>query len=63
MARATFILDVVTRSLANPEEVSRRQVDQYSHEGRAWLAKHCWWAMHEGYSVTTSPADRPLGEG
>lgn len=37
------------------ELLSVREIDYYSYEARKWLAKHCWWAMHQGYSVTTYP--------
>jgi hypothetical protein len=50
-----MIIEVVTRSIANPDDVSRRQFDMYDHAGRTWMAKHSWWAAHAGYSVTTSP--------
>ena len=50
-----MMIEVVTRSIANPDDVSRRQFDLYDYAGRTWMAKHAWWAAHAGYSVTTSP--------
>lgn len=50
-------VDVVTRSIDNPEEVNRRQIDYSKHDARVWLSKHCMWAMCNRHSVTTSPAE------
>lgn len=27
----------------------------YSHDSRKWLARHSWWALHNGRAVTTYP--------
>ena len=59
MTHIPKMIDVVTRSVGNPDDVSRRQFDLYDQRGRAWMAKHSWWAAHHGYSVTTSPAAVP----
>ena len=52
-----LVIEVVTRSISDPDYVTRKQINFLSRADRAWLAKHCWWAMHEGYSVTTAPVD------
>ena len=31
-------------------------IDHGDFHDRKWLAKHCWWAMRNGRTVTTYPA-------
>jgi len=40
----------------NGKQVGFRLVDLYHYGTQAWLAKHHWWAMHEGHLVETCRA-------
>ncbi len=35
-------------------------IDHDEHLSRVWLGKHCFWAMRNGRTVTTSPTTAPL---
>lgn len=54
----SFFVDVVTRSVDNPDEPPRRDRINYASErARIWLAKHSMWALNTGHSVLTAPAE------
>lgn len=37
--------------------IERRIIDYSVYENREWLAKHCVWAFHNGYSILTYKTD------
>lgn len=55
---APLFVIVVTRSIVDPDEPPRRdKINFHSDRARQWLAKHSWWSLHNGYSITTAPDD------
>lgn len=50
-----MFIEVITTERNNPNKILQRQtINYYRAQSRAWLAKHCWWAMHEGLAVHTA---------
>lgn len=50
-----FLVVVETWRDSNWRE-SVRTIDHNKHEERIWLAKHCFWALHNDRAVVTYPA-------
>lgn len=48
-------IKVETRAAGSDQVESSKELNQYDRDDRVWLARHCWWAMHNGRSVTTYP--------
>lgn len=46
-----LIVRVVTTQGGVTEDI--REINFYDYKSRQWLAKHCWWAMHNNRAVTT----------
>lgn len=46
---------VVTTNLADQSQSTERIIDHDVREDRVWLGKHCFWAMRNGYEVSTRP--------
>jgi hypothetical protein len=58
MANNKLEIEVVTRSLADPDQVTRKTINYNNPGDRGWLAKHSLWGLANGFSVTITPVNR-----
>ncbi|OYV41145.1 MAG: hypothetical protein B7Z80_02715 [Rhodospirillales bacterium 20-64-7] len=58
----TLYMSVKTFDGKTGKDIGERIVDLYHFGTRAWLAKHTWWAMHNGHSLQVDMAtDEEIG--
>jgi hypothetical protein len=58
MAHIALPVEVVTRSIANPDKVpKRRRIDLRSNKDRKWLSGHNYWCALNAHTVTVSPVN------
>lgn len=56
-------LTIVVQTLGHDPETGEKlviiekekEIDQYNAKDRRWLARHCWWAMHNDKGIITFP--------
>lgn len=53
MNKDVLVIIVETRLVGSPTLEKTFEINQYDHEDRRRLARHCWWAMHNNRAVTT----------
>lgn len=55
VTRKPKFADSHVANVAETEIEAVKDIDHDNDADRRWLAKHCWWAMRSGRSVTTYP--------
>jgi len=48
-------ITIVTRSLTNPDLVTRKTINWNNSSDRIWLGNHTHWAMNNKSSITLAP--------
>lgn len=51
MANKQKIVQIITRSIEDPDIVTKRTFDYSNMHSQEWLKKHMWWALNSNMSV------------